>query len=208
MGLGKTLQTLAHVCLEKEQGRLTSPALVVAPTSLVHNWIAEAGRFAPGLRSLQLHGTERRRDFERIAESDLVVTSFALLARLASLIDKLVVYPAAMQKNLDKLGGLIHSQRLMIALTQKGLPREDAYALVQRNAMKVWGGESDFLSLLKADKDVRAKLSEKEIEALTHFIKNPDSNPEHAIILALVIFFAFTTRAMCWQAGVSARHGR
>ncbi len=81
MGLGKTLQTLAHVCLEKEQGRLTSPALVVAPTSLVHNWIAEAGRFAPGLRSLQLHGTERRRDFERIAESDLVVTSFALLAR-------------------------------------------------------------------------------------------------------------------------------
>jgi len=81
MGLGKTLQTLAHVCLEKEQGRLLSPALVIAPTSLVHNWVAEAARFAPALRTLQLHGTERRRDFERIAGSDLVVTSFALLAR-------------------------------------------------------------------------------------------------------------------------------
>jgi superfamily II DNA or RNA helicase len=81
MGLGKTLQTLAHICLEKEQGRLLTPALVIAPTSLVHNWVAEAGRFAPGLRSLQLHGTDRRRDFERIAGSDLVVTSFALLAR-------------------------------------------------------------------------------------------------------------------------------
>jgi len=81
MGLGKTLQTLAHICLEKEQGRLTAPALVIAPTSLVHNWIAEAARFAPQLRSLQLHGTDRRRDFERIAQSDLVVTSFALLAR-------------------------------------------------------------------------------------------------------------------------------
>jgi len=67
-----------------------------------------------------------------------------------------------MQKNLDKLGGLIHSQRVLIALTQKGVPREDAYALVQRNAMKVWGGEKDFLALLKSDPDVRAKLSEKE----------------------------------------------
>jgi SNF2 family DNA or RNA helicase len=81
MGLGKTLQTLAHVCLEKEQGRLQTPALVIAPTSLVHNWVAEAGRFAPGLRTLQLHGTDRWRDFERIGQSDLVVTSFALLAR-------------------------------------------------------------------------------------------------------------------------------
>jgi superfamily II DNA or RNA helicase len=81
MGLGKTLQTLAHVCLEKEQGRLTKPALVIAPTSLVHNWIAEAARFAPDLRSLQLHGTDRWRDFERIGECDLVVTSYALLAR-------------------------------------------------------------------------------------------------------------------------------
>jgi superfamily II DNA or RNA helicase len=81
MGLGKTLQTLAHICLEKEQGRLRTPALVIAPTSLVHNWVAEAGRFVPGLRALQLHGTDRWRDFERIGESDIVVTSFALLAR-------------------------------------------------------------------------------------------------------------------------------
>ena len=81
MGLGKTLQTLAHILLEKEQGRLTTPALVIAPTSLVHNWVAESGRFAPGLRTLQLHGTDRWRDFSRIRDSDLVVTSFALLAR-------------------------------------------------------------------------------------------------------------------------------
>ena len=81
MGLGKTLQTLAHVSLEKEQGRLLHPALVIAPTSLVHNWVAEARRFAPGLRALQLHGTDRWRDFDKIGESDLVVTSFALLAR-------------------------------------------------------------------------------------------------------------------------------
>jgi superfamily II DNA or RNA helicase len=88
MGLGKTLQTLAHICLEKEQGRLKTPALVIAPTSLVHNWVAEAARFAPGLRALQLHGTDRRRDFERIAESDLVVTSYALLARDIELLNE------------------------------------------------------------------------------------------------------------------------
>ena len=94
------------------------------------------------------------------------------------MIDKLVVYPAAMQQNLDKLGGLIHSQRVLLALTQKGVPREDAYALVQRNAMKVWGGDKDFLALLRADKDVRAKLSEREIEAnfdLDHHFKHVDT---------------------------------
>jgi adenylosuccinate lyase len=69
-----------------------------------------------------------------------------------------------MQKNLDKLGGLIHSQRILIALTQKGVAREDAYAIVQRNAMKVWEGEHEFKALLKADKDVSAKLSAKEID--------------------------------------------
>jgi adenylosuccinate lyase len=83
-----------------------------------------------------------------------------------------------MQKNLDRLGGLIHSQRILIALTQKGVSREDAYRLVQRNAMKVWGGESDFLSLLKNDKDVRTKLSEKDLEAnfnLDHHFKHVDT---------------------------------
>jgi adenylosuccinate lyase len=74
-----------------------------------------------------------------------------------------VVYPETMQKNLDRLGGLIHSQRVMIALTQKGMAREDAYAAVQRNAMKVWRGEGDFLTFLKADPEVRAKMSEAEL---------------------------------------------
>jgi len=110
---------------------------------------------------------------------DATVTLDFALARLASIIDKLVVYPAAMQKNLDKLGGLIHSQRVLIALTQKGVPREDAYRLVQRNAMKVWdGSESDFLALLKADKDVLAKLSEQELAALfdlDHHFKHVDT---------------------------------
>ena len=115
---------------------------------------------------------------ERMIGPDATVTLDFALARLASIVDKLVVYPVTMQKNLDKLGGLIHSQRVLIALTQKGVPREDAYRLVQRNAMKVWGGESDFLALLKADKDVRAKLSEKELEAnfdLDYHLKHVDT---------------------------------
>ena len=70
-----------------------------------------------------------------------------------------------MQKNLDRLGGLVHSQRVMLALTQKGVAREDAYRLVQRNAMPVWQGEGDFLAFLKADKDVRKHMSEAELEA-------------------------------------------
>jgi adenylosuccinate lyase len=103
---------------------------------------------------------------ERMIGPDATVTLDFALARLTSIVDKLIVYPAAMQKNLDRLGGLVHSQRVLIALTQKGVSREDAYRLVQRNAMKVWNGsESDFLSLLKADKDVRAKLSAAELEA-------------------------------------------
>ena len=68
-----------------------------------------------------------------------------------------------MQKNLDRLGGLVHSQRVLLALTQKGVAREDAYRLVQRNAMKAWAGEGDLLTLLKADKDVRKHLSETEL---------------------------------------------
>src|SRR5471032_749919 len=101
---------------------------------------------------------------ERMIGPDATVTLDFALARLSGLIDKLLVYPDNMQKNLDKLGGLIHSQRVLIALTQKGVAREDAYRLVQRNAMKVWEGEHEFLALLKADKDVSAKLSAKEID--------------------------------------------
>src|SRR5687767_4746117 len=101
---------------------------------------------------------------ERMIGPDATVTLDFALNRLAGVIDKLVVYPENMRKNLDRLGGLVHSQRVLIALTQKGVAREDAYRLVQRNAMKVWNGEGDFLKLLKADPDVRAKLSDEEIE--------------------------------------------
>jgi adenylosuccinate lyase len=115
---------------------------------------------------------------ERMIGPDATITLDFALARLASIVDKLIVYPAAMQNNLDKLGGLIHSQRVLIALTQKGVAREEAYRLVQRNAMKVWAGEGDFLSFLKADKDVRAKLTDKELEAnfnLGHHFKHVDT---------------------------------
>jgi len=101
---------------------------------------------------------------ERMIGPDATVTLDFALHRLAGLIDKLVVYPENMTKNLDRLGGLIHSQRVMLALTQKGASREDAYRLVQRNAMPVWRGEGDFLSLLKADRDVTKLLSDAEIE--------------------------------------------
>ena len=102
---------------------------------------------------------------ERMIGPDATVTLDFALARLTSLVDKLVVYPENMRKNLDRLGGLVNSQRVLLALTQKGTAREDAYRLVQRNAMKAWHGEGDFLSLLKADKEVGAELSAKEIEA-------------------------------------------
>jgi adenylosuccinate lyase len=95
---------------------------------------------------------------------DATVTLDFALNRMAGIIDKLVVYPDTMQKNLDRLGGMIHSQRVLIALTQKGLAREDAYRLVQKNAMKVWSGEHEFLALLKADPDVTKVLSAKELE--------------------------------------------
>ena len=88
------------------------------------------------------------------------------LKRLTGVIDKLLVYPENMQRNLDRLGGLIHSQRVLLALTQKGMSREESYAAVQRNAMPVWRGEGNFLDLLKKDKDVSALLSDAELESL------------------------------------------
>jgi adenylosuccinate lyase len=112
---------------------------------------------------------------ERMIGPDATVTLDFALNRLAGVIDKLVVYPERMQANLDKLGGLVHSQRVLIALTKKGVSREDAYRLVQRNAMPVWQGKGDFLTLLKADKDVRKALSAKEIEEnfdLRHHMKH------------------------------------
>src|SRR6185295_13667947 len=103
---------------------------------------------------------------ERMIGPDATVTLDFALVRLAGLIEKLLVYPANMQKNLDRLGGLIHSQRVLLALTQAGMSREAAYALVQRNAAKIWAGDGDFLTELLADEEVRATLSEAEIRAL------------------------------------------
>jgi len=103
---------------------------------------------------------------ERMICPDATITLDFALARLTGVIDKLLVYPENMRKNLDRLGGLIHSQRVLLALTQKGLSREDSYAFVQRNAMPVWRGEGDFLTLLKADPDLSKALSASELEEL------------------------------------------
>jgi adenylosuccinate lyase len=103
---------------------------------------------------------------ERMIGPDATITLDFALARLTGVMDKLVVYPARMQKNLDKMGGLVHSQRVLLALTQAGVSREDSYRLVQRNAMKVWDsdGELSLKELLKADPQVRAALTADEIE--------------------------------------------
>jgi adenylosuccinate lyase len=103
---------------------------------------------------------------ERMIGPDATITLDFALARLAGIVDKLVIYPENMLKNLNLLGGLIHSQRVLLALTQKGVSREEAYNLVQRNAMPVWRGEGDFLTLLKADTDVTRALSAQELEGL------------------------------------------
>jgi adenylosuccinate lyase len=104
---------------------------------------------------------------ERFIGPDACITLDFALARLTTVIDKLLVYPERMQKNLDRMGGLIHSQRVLLALTQAGLSREDAYALVQRNAMKVWesDGALSLLDLLKADPDVTGQLDSATLEA-------------------------------------------
>jgi len=115
---------------------------------------------------------------ERMIGPDATVTLDFALNRLVGVIDKLVVYPENMQKNLDRLGGLIHSQRVLIALTQKGVAREDAYRLVQRNAMPVWRGEGDFLTFLKNDPDVSKAMTPAEIEVnfdLGYHLKHVDT---------------------------------
>src|SRR5581483_11910425 len=99
---------------------------------------------------------------ERMIGPDATVTLDFILARMTGLIDRLVVYPENMARNLDRLGGLIHSQRVMIALTQKGISREDAYSIVQRHAMAVWQGKGDFQALLAADPEVAQALKPAE----------------------------------------------
>jgi len=103
---------------------------------------------------------------ERMIGPDATVTLDFALARMAGIVENLVVYPENMRKNLDRLGGLVHSQRVLLALVGKGLSREDAYRAVQRNAMRVWQEDGDFLGLLKADPEVSAALSADELEPL------------------------------------------
>jgi adenylosuccinate lyase len=117
-----------------------------------------------------------------IAPDTTVHLDFAL-RRLASVVERLVVYPENMRRNLDRLGGLVNSQRVLLALTQKGVAREIAYAAVQRNAMKVWRGEGTFLELLMSDPDVRPHLSDAELSELfdlAYHFKNLDALFERA----------------------------
>ena len=103
---------------------------------------------------------------ERMIGPDATITLDFALARLADVIDKLVVYPETMQKNLDRLGGLVHSQRVLLALTQKGVSREDGLRMVQRNAMPVWRGEGDFLTCSRRTRTWRRRSAPEELEAL------------------------------------------
>jgi adenylosuccinate lyase len=115
---------------------------------------------------------------ERMIGPDATVTLDFALHRLTGVIDKLVVYPGRMRENLDRLGGLIHSQRLLVALVEAGLSRDAAYGLVQRNAMKVWEESSDFATNVLADADIRAALPERAIRGifgLGHHTKHVDT---------------------------------
>lgn len=103
---------------------------------------------------------------ERMFGPDATITLDFALARLASVMENLLIYPEAMQKNLDQLGGLVHSQQVLLALTQKGCSREDAYIYVQRNAMRVWQEGKSYLPLLKEDSDIAEFLTADELEAL------------------------------------------
>jgi adenylosuccinate lyase len=103
---------------------------------------------------------------ERMLGPDATVTLDFALHRMTGVIDRLLVYPNNMRRNLDRLGGLVQSQRVLMALTQKGMTREEAYRLVQKHAMRVWQGDGDFLSLLTADAEVAKVLSASELEAL------------------------------------------
>jgi len=102
---------------------------------------------------------------ERLIGPDATIALDFALVRLTGIIKGLVVYPERMRANLKRLGGLIHSQRVLLALTEAGVPREEAYRMVQRNAMKVWDTGADFQAALLADKDVTKALSAEQIRA-------------------------------------------
>jgi adenylosuccinate lyase len=115
---------------------------------------------------------------ERVIGPDATIALDFALVRLTGIIKDLVVYPDRMRRNLDRLGGLIHSQRVLLALTAAGIPREDAYRLVQRNAMKVWEDGADFLEALLADQEVTKALSPEQLRAqfdLGHHLKHVDT---------------------------------
>jgi adenylosuccinate lyase len=115
---------------------------------------------------------------ERMIAPDTTVTLDFALARLADVVDKLIVYPENMRKNLESLGGLVHSEDLLLALARKGLPRETAYSLVQRNATKVWTEKADFRTQIEADPEIAKTLSKQEIAAcfdLKHHIAQVDT---------------------------------
>jgi adenylosuccinate lyase len=136
----------------------------------------------PGLENVALwHERDiSHSSVERFIGPDACVTLDFALARLTGVVDKLLVYPERMQKNLHRMGGLIHSQRVLLALTQAGLSREESYALVQRNAMKVWDsdGELSLLDLLKQDSEVSRHLEPDELESLfdlDHHLRHVDT---------------------------------
>ncbi|HEY8276133.1 MAG TPA: adenylosuccinate lyase [Methyloceanibacter sp.] len=115
---------------------------------------------------------------ERVIGPDATIALDFALVRLTGIVKRLVVYPERMKANLDRLGGLVHSQRVMLALTQGGLEREEAYTIVQRNAMKVWQNGGDFLETLRKDKDVTRVIDDKELRAafdLGHHLKHVDT---------------------------------
>lgn len=115
---------------------------------------------------------------ERMIGPDATITLDFALARLIGVVEKLLVYPETMRRNLDRLGGLVHSQRVLLALTQAGVSREEAYRLVQRSAMRVWRGEGDFLAFLEADSEVTAVLPAPKLEPLFdlgHHMKHIDT---------------------------------
>ena len=158
--------------------------------SLVANWVASENLtgLARLVRSHALPAMENvalwhERDIshssvERVIGPDSTILSHFMLVRFFRVIDGLVVYPQNMQKNLDQLGGIHFSQRLMLTLVESGLTREDAYALVQRNAMRVWAGEGDLQTLVSADGDIADRIPAPQLAGVfdaSAFVRHRDT---------------------------------